>query len=87
MDSPLRDMKLNTIIQIEGIEVYHKGDTFLDPLFWQSLGKVMRWIGYKRSGIVGEIEYHNMEVWKAEWHRFIDHIADGGSAESFFENL
>ena len=25
--------------------------------------------------------------WKVQWHRFIDHLADGGSAESFFENL
>jgi hypothetical protein len=28
--------------EIEGIEVYHKGDTLLDPLFWQSLGKRLR---------------------------------------------
>lgn len=25
--------------------------------------------------------------WLKEWHRFIDHLADGGTAESFFKYL
>ena len=67
---------------------YSTGDGFLlDPSFWVSLGKAMGWEGYKRSGIVGEIEYHGMEVWKAEWHRFIDHLSDGKDANSYFETL
>jgi hypothetical protein len=32
-----------TPCDIEGIEVYHVGDTLLDPLFWQTLGKARGW--------------------------------------------
>lgn len=28
--------------EIEGIEVYHKGDALIDPLFWQCLGKALK---------------------------------------------
>lgn len=50
---------------------------FLDPLFWQSLGKAMGWIYLSDTP----------EHWKKEWHRFIDHLAEGKDAESFFESL
>ena len=56
-------------------------DIFLDPLFWQSLGKAMEW-----NPNIG----HDMDLkinWRYKWHRFIDHLADGKSIESFFENL
>ena len=52
-------------------------DIFLDPLFWQSLGKAMGWD--KNKYIIGN--------WKAHWHRFIDHLVEGKEAESFFEKL
>ena len=55
-------------------------EIFLDPLFWQSLGKAMGW----RQD---EDQWGDRAEWVSQWHRFIDHIADGGSAESFFENL
>jgi hypothetical protein len=66
---------------------------WLDPSFWQYLAKALGWeeVGYRphlkrENGViyVGITEY---EMWKAEWHRFIDHLADGGTPESFFESL
>lgn len=50
------------------------------PLFWQSLGKAMGW----HKGISPENEHL---YWRAHWHSFIDHLADGGTPESFFESL
>jgi hypothetical protein len=86
---------------------------FLDPLFWQSLGKAMGWEckeckddGFtaehdspNRHGEDGECVNCPIQVqcescrggldvkWKKEWHRFIDHLAEGKDAESFFESL
>lgn len=70
---------------------------FLDPLFWQSLGKAMGWnqgdIGVCSScGSRGEAENHVkcncseplpeiIEEWLYQWHRFIDHLAEGKDAE------
>lgn len=55
---------------------------WLDPLFWQSLGKAMGWTGkaFYEDGMT-------LKTWKREWHRFIDKLADGGTAEQFFEEL
>lgn len=70
---------------------------FLDPLFWQALGKARGWgechvCGCKvftnsvcdncRDTIV-----KHPDDWKDEWHRFIDHLAEGKDAESFFKDL
>ena len=49
---------------------------FLDPLFWQALGKAMGWGGEDWDG-----------GWRKHWHRFIDHLAEGKDAESFFKDL
>ena len=71
---------------------------FLDPIFWQSLGKAMGWKGrckcyeghtHRALYIPGRkeptcfCECHidisksiNVQ-WKKEWHRFIDHLAEG----------
>lgn len=57
-------------------------DFFLDPTFWQSLGKAMGW-----GHIHGEFCDCPGFVWLEEWHRFIDHLAKGKDAESFFSNL
>lgn len=60
----------------------------LDPLFWSSLGKAMGWGVATIDGQelrVGRDGY--IHVWQCEWHRFIDHLASGGDAESFFNEL
>lgn len=66
-------------------------ECFLDPLFWQALGKAL-------NGKVGDTRIRNGfgetisretndRWWKETWHHFIDHLAEGKSAESFFEEL
>lgn len=71
----------------------------LDPIFWQSLGKAMGWP--KETKEV-QLDGFNLEAmdngvhpttkgfeynWQYHWHRFIDHLAEGKDAESFFESL
>jgi len=48
----------------------------LDPLFWQALGKARGW----------QDDYHTTG-WRRNWHHFIDHLAQGNDAESFFAQL
>ncbi len=60
----------------------------LDPAFWQALGKARGWKNDPRDvlrermggGIVAP-------PWISIWHRFIDHLAEGKDAESFFATL
>lgn len=72
----------------------------LDPLFWQALGKAMGAEGTVCILDGSEIEKNKcilnghydwdcdfIPVWKWEWHRFIDHLASGGDAETFFADL
>lgn len=61
----------------------------LDPLFWQSLGKSLKWVGWFQE----ECQECGNEVgkgrlsWQEQWHRFIDHLASGKEAEDFFNQL
>ena len=54
---------------------------FLDPSFWQALGKAWGW----------EKDDHHYyshscnTAWEFKWHCFIDHLAEGKDAESFFQ--
>lgn len=60
---------------------------FLDPLFWQALGKSLGWnkrVTEYYSFTDGKI---NNDVWRIEWHRFIDHLAEGKSINDFFNSL
>lgn len=64
-------------------------DSFaLDPQFWIALGKAEGW-NQKRwtDNIPGKRPEILTPDWLAEWHRFIDHLASGKNAESFFESL
>lgn len=63
------------------------------PLFWQSLGKAMGWSESPQAhrGLYHKDAY-GYHQWTepqyiAEMHRFIDHLAEGKDAESFFETL
>ena len=67
-------------------------ETFLDPEFWQALGRALGWdhklmtihaIENGRPTIVTRARQH----WLSHWHRFIDHLAEGKDAESFFASL
>lgn len=70
---------------------------FLDPLFWQSLGKAMGWhecrfIQCDEWGATctcgrNENQGEAKSQWINEWHRFIDHLAEGKDAESYFREI
>jgi len=60
-----------------GSDMFIDEIAFADPLFWQSLGKAMGWPSNPMS----------WKGWKNQWHDFIDHLAEGKTAEEFFEKL
>ena len=76
----------NTHGWVPGEYVSHDAEciTFLDPLFWKSLGKAMEW---ENNVYVEGKGIRDVKEWKQQWHRFIDHLAEGKDAESFFESL
>jgi hypothetical protein len=53
---------------------------FLDPLFWQALSQALNWVACREAGLAPN-------DWLANWHRFVNHLADGRDVESFFESL
>jgi len=66
--------------------------TFLDPCFWQALGRALQWdhkvmtvheVENGRPTIVTRAGQH----WFYQWHRFIDFLAEGKTAEDFFATL
>lgn len=77
---------------------YAKHQIWNDPHFWQALGKAMRWdekggliyqhtwIGSKENKIYLKGK-ESMKVWLYEWHKFIDHLAEGKSIEEYFKEL
>jgi hypothetical protein len=67
-------------------------ETFLDPTFWQALGKALGWdqtvltmhaVVNGRPTVVTKAGHY----WRYYWHRFIDHLADGHSPAAFFASL
>lgn len=67
-------------------------NALLDPIFWQTLGRALGWSIYAVCQIHGkECELNCIRAypqeWLYHWHRFIDHLADGKSRDSFFEEL
>lgn len=76
--------------EYERLEDVNIHKLLLDPLFWQCLGKALGWNDYseRRKMWAPESTSHLLEDgWKHQWHRFIDHLAEGKHAESFFSNL
>lgn len=64
----------------------------LDPLFWQALGRGLEWsdvIYFLKCPCCGDTpgDEPRMFSWKYQMHRFIDHLADGKDADSFFAEL
>lgn len=65
---------------------------FLDPLFWQALGKDLwdkegfcDYIDEQGFGMIRGV--YDISVWTSQWHRFIDHLAEGKPANDFFKHL
>lgn len=57
---------------------------FLDPLFWQSLGKSLGWEVYCQEC---HKKHEDKYEWKKQWHSFIDNLADNKSIEDYFKSL
>jgi len=61
---------------------------FSDPSFWQCLGKAMGWeIMYRPYKSGSTRNFDAIQGWLYQWHRFIDHLAEGGTAEEFFKEI
>jgi len=81
--------------QSGGLEQIGCGLIVLDPSFWQCLGKALGWskscwhlaedghVPFRHPAACG----NGMHSWQLHWHRFIDHLAEGKDAESFFAEL
>lgn len=56
----------------------------LDPIFWCALGKQQMW--HKAQPYAAN-PYLWEDGWMRHWHELIDHIADGGNIDDFFNEL
>lgn len=94
---PIIEILENKLVGFSYPEAFGRGygvklslyDILHQPLFWQSLGKTMGWDESESISmdIGGHLDITEYEKWKDEWHSFIDHLAVGGTAESFFAEL
>ena len=71
---------------------YPMGFVLLDPLFWSALGKslnlsICEWECVKRKGNQKHCPVKHQEQWLNYWHNFINHLALGKDAESWFEKF
>ncbi len=70
---------------------YILAETYLDPLFWQALGKALGWHDTEKCKVCDPYdgakcrEYY--KNWTVQMHRFIDHIITGKSADEFFKKI
>lgn len=62
-----------------------------DPLFWQALSKALGWGNKVFEAFDGNpditVRMFKGKPYMYHWHRFIDHIAKGKDADSFFKDL
>ena len=66
--------------------------TFLDPQFWQALGRALGWYEACNLAIISE---HGHEAccqchgsyWMCQWHCFVQALADGNTPDAFFAPL
>ena len=74
----------------EGSDEYSASEIALDKNFWQALGKAMGWEGKPCTCKVDTTDgrcIYNGDEWRHQWHRFIDHLAEGKDTDSFFKEL
>jgi hypothetical protein len=56
-----------------GLQLRALSEHLHDPDFWKALATARKW--------------EDVNAWRFHWHRFIDQLADGKDAESFFAEL
>lgn len=57
----------------------------LDPEFWKCLGRAEGWVNQRTRNQIDQLEIVNR--WEAEWHFFIDHLANKRNIDEFFNEL
>lgn len=67
-------------------------ESFLDPCFWQALGRGLGWDhAIKTLHVVDNgrptIVTKTGKSWLSYWHCFVDCLAEGKTPEDFFEQL
>jgi hypothetical protein len=67
-------------------------ESFLDPAFWQALGRALGWEEACELAIIcvhGHAECHRCHgyYWMYQWHCFIQYIANGHPPDAFFASL
>jgi hypothetical protein len=67
-------------------------ETLLDPAFWRALGQALGWDAPCDLAITcrhGDEEcwHGHGTYWMYQWHCFIQHLAQGGTPETFFARL
>jgi hypothetical protein len=67
-------------------------ETFLDPHFWQALGRGLGWSEVCEHALLcvhqGETSRRcRGSYWMYQWHGFIQVLADGNPPEAFFARL
>ena len=67
-------------------------ETFLDPAFWQALGRTLGWqkaCDLFITCVCGDAECQRCRgsYWMYQWHCFIQALADGHTPEAFFARL
>jgi hypothetical protein len=67
-------------------------ETFLDPRFWQALGRTLRWgevCDLAITCVHGDEECQRCRgyYWMYQWHCFIQALADGSTPAAFFARL
>lgn len=75
-----------------GFTVPSLSDFWIDPRFWQALGASVGWVGTSVFKNCLCLDNKNpkqirMMEWHLYWHKFIDHLIEGGTPESFFATL
>lgn len=68
------------VLMKEQIQFVWWAEFVTDRTFWQALGKALGWSDK-------DFYENNMVRWFSEWHRFIDHLAEGKDVNEFFTNL
>jgi len=66
--------------------------TFLDPQFWQALGRALGWNEACDLALIcvhgeEECQRYRGDYWMFQWLRFIQALADGNTPEAFFAHL
>lgn len=85
MNKAIEIAKLNGYEYDEGNFSLPTESIFLDPKFFQCLGKGLGWNPIPTS-LMGS-DNRDYSEWEYQWHRFIDALAEVKSAEDFFKGV